>query len=122
RGPAGLPREAHGRVRGALAGDRAKDGTRRRRGLERGEVVLRELDDGRPLAHGGRDALDRAAADVALGEDTGDARLEERRAPAVRVVGRVDVGSGQYEPLLVARHDAVEPAGVRLGPDQNEEA
>ena len=48
------------------------------------EMVMDELDHRGALAHGGRDALYRPVPDVARGEDTWDAGLEQPRGPFER--------------------------------------
>src|ERR1700744_6071226 len=112
-----------------------------RGGLE-GEVLVDDADGHRALADGGGDALDRAGAAVADGEDTGEAGLERHRgAAAVDRVG-VEVGdvegaagdgagveggdggapAGEKEAGVVLGQLAAEPLGAGVGADEDEEA
>jgi hypothetical protein len=63
--------------------------------------------------------------DVACREDARHACFEqERRAlkrPAVRLAGRGQVRTGENKALVIARHAALEPVSVRLGPDHREQ-
>src|SRR2546430_46607 len=89
------------------------------------EMLMDELDDCRALSHCGRDALYGAVTDVAGGEDTRDARLEQHRGSFERPAARfsavgVQVVPGEDEPLLVTLHGAVQPLRARLGADHHE--
>ena len=72
-----------------------------------------EAHDRRALADRRRAALDRARADVAGGVDARHARLEQALGPGV--------GSGEDEPVGVARDDVAEPIGARSGAEEEEE-
>src|SRR3954453_534946 len=75
------------------------------------------------LADRGGDALDRGGADVAAGEDARDARLEQMRVPLERpATRRAQVRAGEDEALLVQRDVLREPAGLRVGADEDEQA
>ena len=77
------------------------------------EVGVDELHGHRALADRGRAALSRAGADVAGGEDAGQARLEQ-------VVG-ARVGAGEDEAVLVARDRVAEPLGARQRAEEEEQ-
>ena len=75
-------------------------------------MLIDELDDRGALTHGGRDALHRPVPDIARGEDTRDAGLEQRGRPferpaARRIAIEVEVISGEDEPSLVTLQRSV---------------
>src|SRR6185437_13978606 len=97
-----------------------------RAGLQR-EVLVDHADGHRALADGGGDALDRAGAAVAYGEDAGEAGLEGEggaadRAGGAAEVGDLEVDAGEEEAVVVLGQGAVEPLGARVGADEDEEA
>jgi hypothetical protein len=63
--------------------------------------------------------------DVACREDARHACFEQQRRalqrPAVFPARCQQVGAGENKALVVARHTALEPFGVRLGPDHHEQ-
>ena len=95
------------------------DGVRSTGGLE-------AVED-QPYCHGaladrGRGTLDRAAADVADGEDSRPAGLEEQRSRGFAVEsGRRNVGAGEQEPVAVFGELASQPAGPGFGADKDEQ-
>src|SRR6185312_13907633 len=95
------------------------DGVRSTGGLE-------AVED-QPYCHGaladrGRGTLDRAAADVADGEDSRPAGLEEQRSRGLAVEsGRRNVGAGEQEPVAVFGELASQPAGPGFGADKDEQ-
>ena len=71
-----------------------------------------------PFPNGRPDSLDRAAADVAHGEDSLDASLQRQRHP----LDRARVGPGQDEALLVEGDPAAgQPARRRIGAGEQEQ-
>src|SRR5262245_62433596 len=85
-----------------------------------------ELDRRRALADGRGDALHAAGADVADGEDAGDAGLERIGGARQRPLRRrellvAEVDAGLHEPLLVDLEAAVEPLGVGTRAGHQEE-
>src|SRR5271154_3243057 len=89
-------------------------------------MLMDELDDCGALPHCGRDALHRPVPDVACGEDTWDAGLEQRRGPiegpaARRVAIPVQVVTGEDESSLVTLDCALQPLRVWLGTDHHEQ-
>jgi len=68
------------------------------------------------------DALDRAGADVAAGEDPGHARLEQVRVALERPAARrAHVGAREDVAALVQRDSVGKPAGVGVCADEDEE-
>jgi hypothetical protein len=82
-------------------------------------------DDGRPLADGSTDALDRAAPDVAHGEDTGNVGLQRAGDGPAAAPGEVvarQVRSRPDEALGIERDGAAgEPFGRGIRPDEEED-
>src|SRR5215813_5382048 len=89
------------------------------------QVVVDMADRYRALAYRGSYPFHRPAADVADGEDPGQAGLQEHggtlERPAVRrVPTRHEVGPGDHEPPPVAPDLVRQPLGAGLGSDQDE--
>src|SRR5437764_3698317 len=85
-----------------------------------------ELHAHRALADRRGHALDAARACVADGEDARPARLQQvglagERPAGLLELGRLEVGAGLHEVLLVERHAALQPAGVGIGAGHQEE-
>ena len=76
-------------------------------------MLVHELHGHRAFADGRRAALRRARADVARGEDAGDARLEQ-----VGGSGRV---AGDDEAVVVACNGVAEPVRARLRAEEEEQ-
>src|SRR5262245_60000461 len=76
---------------------------------------MKRCDHLRAFTDAGRDAFDRAGADVADREDAAAARFELTVAVA-------EVGSGHHEAFRVELHVGLrEPRGVRRGADEEKE-
>ena len=76
------------------------------------------LNAGGSLAHRGRNALDAAASNVAHGEDSRNAGLEEFRPAAVAPFRRGKIGIEQirsraHEPFVIERNAGIQPARTR---------
>src|SRR6478735_7000372 len=90
-------------------------------------LVAQELVDERyghaALTHGGCDALDRAVAHVATGEDARDAGLEQVRVAADGGTG-LDrhVWSGLHVAMAVEHDLGRQPGGLGIGADEDEQA
>src|SRR6266568_5264600 len=79
------------------------------------EIGVQRGDHLGTLADRGGDALDRAGAHVADGEDAGAARLQ-------RMLRRPALLAGAHEALVVQRHRAArEPAGIWIGADEEKQ-
>jgi hypothetical protein len=83
------------------------------------KVFVDELDGGGAFADGRGDAFDRAVADVAGGEDAGQAGLQQQRwsvqGPALGWPAVAEqVAAGEQETPLVPVDGAGQPAGVGL--------
>ena len=87
------------------------------------QVLVHEGDRHAALADRRGDALDRAEAHVAAGEDAGHARLQQVGIAVVRPAPALgDVGAGQHVAARVARDLRRQPAGVGVGADEDEQA
>lgn len=91
------------------------------------EVLVHELHRDRAVGHGRDHPLDRVAAHVPRGEDAGQRGLEQER-PAAQPppAGRFEVGAAERragaDEAATVEGDAVgEPAGARLGADEDEQ-
>jgi hypothetical protein len=86
--------------------------------LTPGEEGVQLGDHRRPFPDGRPDPFHRTATDVAHGEDSFDSGLQRQQLSIVRT----HVGAGADEALLVQRDAAPrEPAGRRLGADEEEQ-
>jgi hypothetical protein len=96
------------------------------------QVAVHEHDGHGALADGGGDPLGRLGPRVAGHEHAGDAGLQVvGRAvkfpaawagpPVGALTTLAQVGAGQHEAALIARHDPVEPVGERGGADEDEQ-
>src|SRR6185437_3566464 len=91
--------------------------------LRLAQVLVHEGDRHAALADGRRHALDGPEADVAAGEDAGDARLEQVRvALELPAVGARQLRAGEHVPAPVAGDLRRQPARLGVGADQDEEA
>ena len=78
----------------------------------------------RALPHRGGDSVDRSAPNVTDGEDSPPAGFEQQRS---RIIARSLIGdactggNGQDVSAVIERDLPTQPAGVRLGPDEDEQ-
>jgi hypothetical protein len=77
--------------------------------------------DGGALSNGRRDAFSRAGPHVADGEHAGLAGLERQDSPAGRACALSKICSGHHEAFVVHRDAMLEPSGVRIGANEQEE-
>ena len=98
----------------------AADATRRGFGFL--EVLVDERDRHAALSDGGGDALHRAEADVAAGEDAWDARLEQERiALELPPVGDAEIRAREHIAAGIERDLLRKPAGLGVGADEDVE-
>src|SRR5437763_4358508 len=91
-----------------------------------GEEAMRELHRDGAFANGRGDALHGLVANVSGGEHARNARLEKVGVAGQRPSARtsallLEIGSGEYEAILIALNDAGNPLRPRLGADEREE-
>src|SRR5436309_5578844 len=87
------------------------------------EILVYEGDRHAPLADRRGDAFDRAEAHVAAREDPGHARLQEVRVPVLPPTpARAQVGSREHVAAPVNSDLRGQPAGLRVGADEDEQA
>ncbi len=95
---------------------RDRRGLIRRRGERIGEEGMQRGDDLRTFAHRGGDALHRARAHVADGEDSMTAGFQRL------AVGAGQVATGEHEAFTIKLHARVpKPGGIRVGADEQEQ-
>src|SRR3954452_14332027 len=87
------------------------------------EVLMHEGDRHAPFADRRGDTFHGAEANVAAGEDPGDAGLQQIRVTVARPAPvRPDLGARQDVTALVERDLGWQPPGLRVGADEYEQA
>jgi hypothetical protein len=77
--------------------------------------------DGSTLPCGRRNPLGRARPHIADSEDAGPAGLKRQDRAGIGVNPASAIGPGDHEPFVVHRDAAIEPGGVRVGANEQEE-
>src|SRR5688572_30426007 len=92
---------------------------------QRCEIAMDEVHRYGALAHCRRHPLDRIVADVAGGEDAGNACFEQVGCPLERPSREIllagEIRAGENEAVAVARQTVGQPFGTRRGADEDEQ-